>query len=98
MKTYVQGKKDLPNDSDCEEYVVKVKPAFSPSGELYFEVVESRPYKRGKWHILDECANEGIYCDVCHKKVFKYDFSNTMKWRDFKYCPHCGTPMEGEEE
>ena len=49
--------------------------------------------KPGKWHLLDECANEGWYCDQCHKKVFKADFSNTM--RKYKFCPNCGAKMEG---
>ena len=48
--------------------------------------------KMGKWHLLDECANEGWYCDQCHKKVFKVDFSNTM--RKYKFCPNCGAKME----
>ena len=48
--------------------------------------------KIGKWHLLDECSNEGWYCDQCHKKVFKADFSNTMK--KYKFCPNCGAKME----
>jgi len=48
--------------------------------------------KTGKWFFLDECANEGWYCDQCHKKVFKADFSNTM--RKYKFCPNCGAKME----
>ena len=48
--------------------------------------------KVGKWHLLDECSNEGWYCDQCHKKVFKVDFSNTM--RKYKFCPNCGAKME----
>jgi hypothetical protein len=56
--------------------------------------------KTGKWIILDECANEGVYCSECHKKVFKLEFSPTMKWQNFEYCPNCGARMiesEGEE-
>ena len=53
---------------------------------------------KGKWIVLDECANEGVYCSECHKKVFKLEFSNTMKWRNFKYCPNCGADMRGENE
>lgn len=51
--------------------------------------------KTGKWILLDECANEGWYCDQCHKKVFRADFSNTMK--KYKFCPNCGAKMEVEE-
>lgn len=53
--------------------------------------------KIGRWFVLDECANEGIYCSECHKKVFKIDYSNTMKWKNFKFCPHCGADMRGEQ-
>ena len=49
--------------------------------------------KTGKWIILDECANEGVYCSECHKKVFKLEFSPTMKWQNFEYCPNCGAKM-----
>lgn len=52
----------------------------------------SRERKMGHWHLLDECANEGWYCDQCHKKVFRADFSNTMK--QYKFCPNCGAKME----
>ena len=52
---------------------------------------------KGKWIILDECANEGVYCSECHKKVFKLEFSPTMKWRNFKYCPNCGARMVESE-
>lgn len=44
------------------------------------------------WITLDECANEGVYCSECHKKVFKLDYSNTMKIRS-KFCPNCGRRM-----
>ncbi len=53
--------------------------------------------KIGRWFVLDECANEGVYCSECHKKVFKIDYSNTMKWKNFKFCPNCGADMRGEE-
>ena len=46
---------------------------------------------------LTECSNQGTYCSECRKKIFKYDFSNTMKWRDFKFCPYCGAKIVGNE-
>jgi hypothetical protein len=54
--------------------------------------------KTGKWIILDECANEGVYCSECHKKVFKLEFSPTMKWQNFEYCPNCGAKMVEPQE
>lgn len=53
--------------------------------------------KIGRWFVLDECANEGICCSECHKKVFKIDYSNIMKWKNFKFCPNCGADMRGEQ-
>lgn len=29
--------------------------------------------KHGYWYALDECANEGVYCSVCNKKVYKHE-------------------------
>lgn len=54
--------------------------------------------KTGKWIVLDECSNEGVYCSECHKKVLKIDYSNTMKCKNFKFCPNCGADMRGDEE
>lgn len=75
---------------DGDWYVMREKIEKLPS------VTPTRP--KGKWKILDECANEGVYCSKCHKTVFKLDFSHTMKWRNFKYCPNCGAKMEVENE
>lgn len=55
-----------------------------------------REQKAGEWHVLDECSNAGMYCSNCGKKVYKLDFSGTMKWKDFKYCPHCGARIMTE--
>ena len=30
--------------------------------------------KHGYWFALDECANEGVYCSVCNKKVYKLNY------------------------
>ena len=51
--------------------------------------------ERGYWASLTDCANAGVYCSVCHKKVYKEDYA----WRNRKnklrsdYCPHCGAKM-----
>lgn len=48
--------------------------------------------KHGKWELLDECSNVGVYCSVCGKKVYKTDYAN-QKVKS-KYCPNCGTIMD----
>ena len=52
--------------------------------------------KHGYWNALDECANEGVYCSVCNKKVYKLNYAN-QKLKS-KYCPNCGAIMDEKEE
>lgn len=48
--------------------------------------------KHGHWKLLSECANEGIYCSVCNKKVYKKEYAN-QKIKS-KYYPNCGAIMD----
>ena len=52
--------------------------------------------KHGKWFMLDDCANEGVYCSVCRKKVYKTCYAN-QKLKS-PYCPNCGAKMDGKGE
>ncbi len=47
---------------------------------------------KGRWHLLDECSNAGVYCSVCNKKVYKEQYAN-QKLKS-PYCPNCGAKME----
>ena len=49
--------------------------------------------RHGEWFLLDDCANEGVYCSVCHKKVYKKDYAN-QKLKSPR-CPNCGAKMDG---
>ena len=31
--------------------------------------------KCGYWVSLTDCSNAGVYCSVCHKKVYKEDYA-----------------------
>lgn len=60
--------------------------------------------KCGYWISLTDCANAGVYCSVCHKKVYKEDYAwcNRKNKLRSDYCPHCGAkmspqPTEGEQ-
>ena len=55
---------------------------------------EAKPVKHGYWYLLDECVNSGIYCSVCHKKVYKEHYANVKP--KSKFCPNCGATMDGE--
>ena len=51
--------------------------------------------ERGRWVSLTECANAGVYCSVCHKKVYKADYARCNRKNKLRsaYCPHCGSKM-----
>jgi hypothetical protein len=57
------------------------------------DVVEVR---HGEWYLLDECANEGVYCSVCRKKVYRTEYANQKVKSN--YCPNCGAKMDGKGE
>jgi hypothetical protein len=75
------------------------------STPLIISAIEDAPkvdvveVKHGEWYLLKNCANEGVYCSVCTKKVYKTDYANQKIKSPF--CPNCGAKMdlkEGAEE
>ena len=54
----------------------------------------------GHWVSFTDCANAGVYCSVCHKKVYKEDYAwcNRKNKLRSDYCPHCGARMGGDED
>ena len=52
--------------------------------------------KHGEWVLLDECSNEGVYCSVCHKKVYRKAYANQKVKSN--YCPNCGAKMDGRRD
>ena len=47
----------------------------------------------GQWYLLDDCANAGVYCSACGRRVQREEFA--YKKLRSKYCPHCGAKMDG---
>ena len=74
----------------CGEYYAYKAALKEIVGSPTANVVE---VKHGEWFLLDDCANEGVYCSVCHKKVYKKCYEN-QKLKS-KYCPNCGAKMDG---
>lgn len=50
----------------------------------------------GQWYLLDDCANDGVYCSACGRRVQREEFA--YKKLRSKYCPHCGAKMDGGVE
>lgn len=51
--------------------------------------------KHGYWVSLTDCANAGVYCSVCRKKIYKEDYARCNRKNKLRsdYCPHCGSKM-----
>ena len=49
----------------------------------------------GYWVSFTDCANAGVYCSVCNKKVYKEDYTLCNRKNKLRsdYCPHCGAKM-----
>ena len=50
----------------------------------------------GRWYMLDDCANAGLYCSACGRRVHHEEFA--YKKLKSKYCPHCGARMDGGKD
>lgn len=59
-----------------------------------FPTADVQEVRHGKWELIDECANEGIYCSNCHKKVYRAKYANQKVKSN--YCPNCGAKMDEE--
>lgn len=62
--------------------------------------VEAVEVVHGHWFNLDECANAGVYCSVCHKKVYKEDYAwcNRKNKLRSNFCPNCGADMRERKD
>lgn len=51
--------------------------------------------ENGEWISLTECANAGVYCSVCNKKVWKEDYARCNRKNKLRsnFCPNCGADM-----
>jgi hypothetical protein len=70
-----------------EDRCVKIKEVFEQ-----IKTEDVRPVVHGKWIVLDDCSNRGIYCSACNRKIF--DFTHAPKKKQSRFCPSCGAQME----
>ena len=55
------------------------------------KAVDAVEVVHGRWNAIDECANSGVYCSVCHRKIYKECYGNCKLKSN--YCPNCGAYM-----
>lgn len=58
MKSYVKGKKDTPSEEGAVTVVAKVRPTFTPSGEMFYEMISGTPLTR-----CAECKHGEVLSD-----------------------------------
>ena len=63
-----------------------------------FPIADVATVRHGIWISLTDCSNAGVYCSVCHKKVYKEDYAICNRKNKLRsdYCPNCGAKMDGE--
>lgn len=59
--------------------------------------IDAIPVVHGRWVSLTECSNAGVYCSICHKKVYKEDYAYCKRKNKLRsdFCPNCGARMDG---
>ena len=104
MAEYIEREALLKDISESVVFTVRGdKPSLEIRGaNKVIDRIKSAPtadvveVNHGEWHLLKNCANEGVYCSVCNKKVYKTDYAN-QKIKS-PYCPNCGAKMDAKRE
>ena len=67
--------------------------------KFIFELLRMMKRKRGHWNALTDCANAGVYCSVCHKKVWEEDYAECNRKNKLRsnFCANCGARMSDDE-
>ena len=78
-------------DLSCEKFEAAI---------LKIPAADVAPVRHGQWISLTDCANAGVYCSECKKKVWKQDYApcNRKNKMRSRFCPNCGAKMDKEEE
>ena len=91
---YNMRKVDLIEYIRTLEHNYNVAVSFNENQAKYIESLDVKETKHGYWGLLDKCSNAGVYCSVCHKKVYKEHYANVKVKSN--YCPNCGAKMDGD--
>ena len=89
-------KKIISGESDRWRFLRGLDPSECTLRVLHLEAdyydLDGNRLQLGKWQLFEDCANSGVYCSVCHKKVYKECYANQKVFS--KYCPNCGHMMD----
>lgn len=73
---------------ELKERIVNWRKCMAPTREQVEKVW------RGEWRLFDDCANEGLYCSQCGKKVYRVEYANVKMAT--RFCPNCMSAMTDE--
>lgn len=75
---------------DCDDVINTIEGA--PAADVV-------PVVHGEWKELTNCSNAGVYCSVCHKRVYAGDYARCNKRNKIRsnFCPNCGAEMQGSK-
>ena len=95
---YNMRKVDLIEYIRTLEHNYNVAVSFNENQAKYIESLDIKKTDHGHWVSLTDCSNAGVYCSVCHKKVYKEDYAwcNRKNKLRSNYCPNCGAKMDGD--
>ncbi len=87
----------LEEDTFSSDFAAKVIETVQDEYLANAPTVDAVEVVHGRWVSLTECANAGVYCSVCNKKVYKEDYAwcNRKNKLRSNYCPNCGAKMDG---
>lgn len=91
---------ELKNDFDIQHFINNERVFDIPQIKAFIDIaptVEAKTVVHGEWHLLDKCSNAGVYCSVCHKKVYKEPYYANVKVKS-NFCPNCGADMRKKVE
>lgn len=98
MAEYIERDKLLKFKADVYDEDGHVLYAVPTGYIVAMPAADVAPVRHGRWISLTECANEGVYCSICKKKVWKSDYAWCSKKSRNKlqsnYCPNCGAKMD----
>ena len=85
---------DLCEESEILDGFNRDNPAYC---SMFLNSDDVAPVRHGRWISLTDCSNAGVYCSVCHKKVYKEDYAICNRKNKLRsdYCPNCGAKMDG---
>jgi NAD-dependent SIR2 family protein deacetylase len=100
MSDYISRELALADFEQCNQENSTWTPQRVKTLLMRIPCADVEPVRPGRWISLTGCSNAGVYCSICHKKVYKEDYAwcNRKNKVRSPYCPNCGSKMDLEDK